>query len=145
MKHSLSCRITESSQRKDVDAMPIDELAPLAAEARFVGLSMRASAVSVDTPKPRIHEIRALLDRYGLSASMVMGNVPLAANSPDAPSCLRNITPHLELPKILGITLVRVMIQAAADIPFVQRAADEAGEQVSYWRSRPIGALLRRL
>lgn len=109
--------------------MPIDELAPMAAEAGFVGLSMRASAVSVDTPKPRIHEIRALLDRYGLSASMVMGNVPLAANSPDAPSCLRNITSHLELAEILGTTLVRVMIQTAADIPFAQRAADEAGER----------------
>ena len=101
----------------------------MAAEAGFVGLSMRASAVSVDTPKPRIHEIRALLDRYGLSASMVMGNVPLAANSPDAPSCLRNITSHLELAEILGTTLVRVMIQTAADIPFAQRAADEAGKR----------------
>ena len=109
--------------------MPIDELAPMAAEAGFVGLSMRASAVSVDTPKPRIHEIRALLDRYGLSASMVMGSVPLAANSPDAPSYLRNITLHLELAEILGTTLVRVMIRTAADIPFAQRAADEAGER----------------
>ena len=109
--------------------MPIDELAPLAAEAGFAGLSMRASAVSVDTPEPRVHEIRALLDRYGLSASMVMGNVPLAANSPDAPTCLRNITPHLELAERLGAALVRVMIQTAADIPFAQRAADEACER----------------
>ena len=67
MKLSLSCRIAESSQRKAVAAMPIDELAPLAAKAGFAGLSMRASAVSVDTPKRRVHEIRALLDRYELA------------------------------------------------------------------------------
>ncbi len=109
--------------------MPIDELAPLAAKAGFAGLSMRASAVSVDTPKRRVHEIRALLDRYELSASMVMGNVPLAANTLDAPDCLRNITPHLELAETLGATLLRVMIQSDADIPFAQRAADEADER----------------
>lgn len=129
MKLSLSCRIAESSQRKDVAAMPIDELAPLAADAGFKGLSMRASAVSVDTPIQRVSDIRRLLDTHGLTASMVMGNVPLAANSPDAPDCLRDITPHLDLAEALGAKLVRVMLQSEADIAFAQRAADEARER----------------
>lgn len=129
MKLSLSCRIAESSNRKDIAAMPIDELAPLAAAAGFVGLSMRASAVSVDTAPERVTSIRRQLDALGLSASMVMGNVPLAANNAEAPDCLRKITPHLDLAERLGSQLVRVMIQHEEDIPYAQKAADEAAER----------------
>ncbi len=129
MKLSLSCRIAEHSSRKDVAAIPIGTLVQLAAEAGFVGLSMRASAVSVDTPRSQIIKIRELLHIHGLLASMVMGNVPLATNSPEAPQTLRNITPHLNLAELLGAKFVRVMIQHKDDIPFAQRAADEAKER----------------
>ena len=111
MKLSLSCRIAESSSRKDVAALPIEELAPLAATAGFSGLSMRASAVSINTSPDRVSAIHQLLDTNGLAASMVMGNVALAANNTEAPDCLRNITPHLNLAECLGANLVRVMIQ----------------------------------
>ena len=129
MKLSLSCRIAESSSRKDVAALPIEELAPLAAAAGFSGLSMRASAVSVDTSPDRVTAIRQLLDANGLAASMVMGNVALAANNSEAPACLRNITLHLDLAERLGANLVRVMIQHDNDIPHAQRSADEAKER----------------
>lgn len=129
MKLSLSCRIAESSSRKDVAALAIEELAPLAKATGFAGLSMRASAVSVDTPPDRIRAIRALLDAEGLTASMVMGNVPLAANTPDAPDCLRHITPHLDLAEALGANLIRVMLHHERDIPHAQRAADEAADR----------------
>ena len=129
MKLSLSCRIAESSSRKDIAALPIEELAPLAAGAGFTGLSMRASAVSVDTPPDRISAIHQLLERNGLTASMVMGNVALAANNSEAPDCLQNITPHLDLAERLGANLVRVMIQHEDDIPHAQRSADEAKER----------------
>jgi len=106
--------------------MALEELAPLARAAGFEGLSMRASAISVATPPARRRQVRDLLEREGLAVSMVMGNVALAANSPDAPDCLRDITPHLDLAEALGATLVRVMLQTPDDIPHAQKAADEA-------------------
>ncbi|MFT5447305.1 MAG: sugar phosphate isomerase/epimerase [Gammaproteobacteria bacterium] len=129
MKLALSCRIAESSSRKDVAALPIDELIPLAHAAGFAGLSMRASAVSVDAPMQRMRDVRALLDENGLEVSMVMGNVALAANNAQAPDCLRNITPHLNLAETLGAKLVRVMMQHEDDFAHARRAADEAAER----------------
>lgn len=129
MKLSLSVRIAESSNRKDRAEMRLEELAPLARAAGFEGLSMRASALSVDAPKRRVQEVRALLEREGLAVSMVMGNVALAANTADAPACLRSIASHLDLAEGLGATLVRVMLQTPDDIPHARRAADEAAER----------------
>ena len=129
MKLSLSVRIAESAGRKDRAAVPIEELAPLARAAGFDGLSMRASVVSVESPPDRVRRVRDLLDREGLVASMVMGNVALAANTPDAPDALRNITPHLDLADALSARLVRIMMQHEDDIPHARRAADEAAER----------------
>ena len=129
MKLSLSVRIAESSSRKDRAEMPLEELAPLARAAGFDGLSMRPSALSVDSPHARIAQVRSLLDREGLAVSMVMGAVALAANTSDAPDCLRHITPHLDLAEGLGATLVRVMLQSSSDIPYAREAADEAARR----------------
>ena len=109
--------------------MALEELAPLARAAGFEALSMRASALSVDTSPHRIDAVRRLLDREQLAVSMVMGNVALAANTADAPACLRYITPHLDLAERLGAGLVRVMLQQPDDIAAAQRAADEAAER----------------
>ena len=129
MKLSLATRIAESSSRKDVAEVPIEVLAPLARAAGFSGMSMRASVVSVDSPLKRVGEVRAVLDREGLAVSMLMGDIPLAANSADAPLALRRITPYLDLAERLGGTLVRVMMHDEEDIPHAQRAADEAAER----------------
>ena len=129
MKLALSCRIAESSTRKDVAAVPLDSLIPMARAAGFAGLSMRASAICVDTPMERVRDVRAQLDAHGLVVSMVMGNVALAANNAAAPACLRNITPHLNLADALGAKLVRVMLQHENDVPYARRAADEAAER----------------
>ena len=129
MKLSLSTRIAESSSRKDLAEVPIEVLAPLARTAGFSGLSMRASVVSIETPAERVAEVRGILDREKLATSMVMGDIPLATNSADAPLALRRITPYLDLAERLGGRLVRVMMQAADDIPHAQRAADEAAER----------------
>ena len=90
---------------------------------------MRASAISVEHTIEEQQAVRSILDTNGLKASMVMGNVPLAANNAEAPDCLRNITPHLDLAERLGAALVRIMLQSEADIPHAQRAADEAAER----------------
>ncbi len=129
MKLSLSVRIAESPRRKDRAELPIETLAPLARAAGFAGLSMRASAVSVSSTPKRTHQVRSVLDTNGLVASMVMGNVALAANTPDAPDCLQNIEPHLDLAEALGSRLVRVMMHSDAEIPHAQRAADTAAER----------------
>lgn len=129
MKLSLSVRIAESAARKDVAAIPIEDLAPLARIAGFDGLSMRASALSVQSESERIDEVRGLLDRENLAVSMVTGNVALAANTPDAIDCLRKITPHLDLATALGARLVRIMMHNDDNIGDAQRAADEAAER----------------
>ena len=129
MKLSLSTRIAESSSRKDRADMAIEALAPAARAAGFEGLSMRASQVSLETPPQRVAEVRRLIDAEGLAVSMVMGNIALAANTPDAPDMLRHIGPHLDLAGRLGCKLVRVMLQHEADVAAAQRAADEAAER----------------
>src|SRR5689334_18822395 len=78
MRLSLSVRIAELENRKDHAFMPIEELAPLAREVGFAGLSMRASVVSVDSPPERAAEVRRVLDERGLAVSMVTGDVALA-------------------------------------------------------------------
>jgi sugar phosphate isomerase/epimerase len=60
---------------------------------------------------------------------MVTGTVSLAANDAQATAPLRQIGPHLDLAERLGCTLVRVMLHGDDDIPWAQRAADEAAER----------------
>lgn len=129
MKMSLSVRVAESPKRKDIAAMPIEELAPLAKSAGFQGLSIRASVVSIDTPVERIDFVRNLLDSLNLPVSMVTGNLALAVNNTDATDAIRNITPHLDLAEQLGTSLVRVMLHNESDIAVTRLAADEAKER----------------
>jgi len=129
MKLSLSVRIAESASRKDKAAIPIELLAPAAAAVGFEGLSMRASVVSITSPPERVRAVRALLDAQGLAVSLVTGDIPIAANTPDAVDHLRNITPYLDLAAALGCPLIRVMMHSDDDIPHAQRSADEAAER----------------
>lgn len=129
MKLSLSVRVAEPPKRKDVLALPFDTLAAEAKACGYAGLSIRASAVSVDSPPERITAARTVLDGLGLAASMVCGDIALAANDAGATRAIRNITPYLDLADALGSNLVRVMMHAEQDIPFAQRAADEAAER----------------
>lgn len=129
MRLSLSVRIAETTTRKDRGAVPLEALAALAAGAGFAGLSMRASALSVDTPAERVQAARVLLDGHGLAVSMVTGNVALAANTEDAPAMLRDIGPHLDLAQALGAKLVRVMLHGEADLAAARDAADAAAER----------------
>jgi len=129
MKLSLSVRIAEPPKQKDVAAIPIDVLAPHAKALGFDGISMRASVLSVDSPADQVRRVRQLLDTLGLSVSMVSGDIPLASNDANAIRALRNITPYLDLADGVGSKMVRVMMHSGEDIPFAQRAADEAAER----------------
>ncbi len=129
MKLSLSVRVAESPTRKDQTAVPFEELAPLARAIAYDGLCLRASVVSVDSPPKHVDRVRALLDRLGLVASMVTGDLPLAVNNAEATVALRNVTPYLDLAERLGSERIRVMMHGEDDVPLARRAADEARER----------------
>lgn len=129
MKLALSVRVAEPPKRKDVTTLSFDRLAAEAKAAGYAGLSMRASVVSVATPPEGVRAVRRVLDETGLAASMVCGDLPLAANDAAATYAIRNITAYLDLAEALGSRLVRVMMHGEDDIPFARRAADEAAER----------------
>jgi sugar phosphate isomerase/epimerase len=128
MKLSLSVRIAELENRKDHAFMPVEQLAPLAREIGFQGLSMRASVVSVDSPPERVAEVRRLLDQAGLEVSMVTGDVPLAANRGDVARILREPGPYVALAQALGCSLLRVMVRSDEEVDLLQRACDTVAE-----------------
>lgn len=129
MRLSLSVRIAESHDRKDIAAIPIEELAPLARQVGFEGLSMRASVVSVDSPPGRVAEVRRLLDQLGLVVSMVTGDVAIAANSGDVGRVLREPEPYFALAEALGCNLLRVMLRSDDEVDLVRRVCDRALER----------------
>lgn len=126
MRLSLSVRVAEAPKRKDVAAVPIEDLAPMAAAAGFGALSLRASVVSVDTPAERRAEIQRLLAAEGLAVSMATGDIGLAANDATATAALHDIGPYLDLAAAFDCRLVRVMLQQASDIPLARAAAEAA-------------------
>ena len=128
MKLSLSVRIAELQDRKDHAFMPLAELAAIAKAVGFRGLSMRASAVSVDAPPERVAEVRALLDGQGLAVSMVTGDVPLAANKGDVARILREPLPYVRLAQALGCDLLRVMVRSDDEVELLRRACDVVAE-----------------
>lgn len=124
MRLSLSVRIAELQNQKDRAFMPLEQLAPLAREVGFEGLSMRASAVSVDSPPERVQAVRQLLDGLGLAVSMVTGDVPLAANTGDVARVLREPMPYVQLAQALGCDLIRVMVRTDAEVELLKAACD---------------------
>lgn len=126
---ALSTRLAEPPGRKDAALLPLGDFARLAKGLGYKALSMRASQLSVDTPKEEVAAARRELDTVGVAVSMVTGTVSLAANDARATEPLRSITPHLDLAERLGCRLVRVMLQREDDVPWARRAADEAGER----------------
>ncbi|MGE3273223.1 MAG: sugar phosphate isomerase/epimerase family protein [Chloroflexota bacterium] len=124
MRLSLSVRIAELQAQKDRAFMPLEELAPLAREVGFQGLSMRASAVSVDSPPERVQAVRQLLDGLGLAVSMVTGDVPLAANTGDVTRVLREPMPYVRLAQALNCDLIRVMVRTDEEVDLLRTACD---------------------
>ena len=129
MLTSLSVRIAELPRDKTRLSLPLEALLDAAAEAGFDGVSVRPSAIGVDSSDEERRAFKDALDRRGLRASMVTGSLPLATNDADAPAVLRNITPHLDLAEALGARLVRVMLHDDDDIAAAGRACDEARER----------------
>lgn len=129
MQLALSVRVAERFSAKREAAVPLERLADLAAAAGYQALCMRASQVGVHTALDRVRAARGLLAARGLAVSMVTGDFAIPENSPQAPQALRGIGLYLNLAEALGADLLRVALHRAEDIPWAQRAADEASER----------------
>ena len=129
MKLSLSVRVAESFGNKRVSAIPLDELAGLAAGAGYDALCMRASVVGVHSEPGSSEDVRRTVAAHGLTVSMVTADCAVPENSTEGPDSLRNITPSLDLAEALGAGLIRICMKKEEDIGHAQRAADEAHER----------------
>lgn len=129
MRLSLSVRVAESPASKEVALMPFEELACLASETGFHALCMRASQAGIQTERERRREMRQVLERLGLSVSMVTADFDIPWNNERAPLALRNIGPHLDVAEDFGADLIRIGMWHEEDIPWAQRACDEARER----------------
>lgn len=129
MKLSLSARIAEHEHRKDSTAISFEELAILAKETGYVGLCIRPSQATVDSPKETIHEMREVMDRHGLVPSMVTLDQVIATNTDEAGRPQREIDRHLDYAQILGAKLIRIAIKNDDDVQATRTACDAAKER----------------
>ena len=129
MKLSLSTRVVEAPRQKTVALMGLNELAGLAKAAGFAALCMRASQVGIQHNNDEIASAKETLAAENLAISMVTGDIDTPANNDRAQMALQNITPFLDLAVGLGSDLIRIGMKAETDIPWAQRAADEAAER----------------
>lgn len=129
MKLSLSARVAESFSNKRVTALPLTDLARLAADAGYDALCMRPAVVGVHSPAGTAEQVRRIADSHGLAISMVTADFAVPENSAEGPGSLRHITPSLNLADTLGADLIRICMKSEEDIPHAQKAADEAQER----------------
>ena len=141
MLKSLSVRIAESPRDKTRLATAPRTLFGLASKLGFDGVCLRASAISVESTATDVAALSSMLTEFRLTASMVTGDISLAANNANANAAIRNIGPYVDLAEALGARFVRVMLHTKDDITHAQRAADHAAErsvvllQQTHWGS----------
>jgi sugar phosphate isomerase/epimerase len=129
MKLAISSRIVEKFRDKRQANMGLEELAELSASEGYAALCMRASQLGTQTPIEQVREQYQLLTQRGLQVSMVTGDFPIPENTDEGPQALRNISPYLDLADALECDLMRIAMKTEEDIPWAQRAADEANER----------------
>jgi sugar phosphate isomerase/epimerase len=105
------------------------EFINLATSIGFDGIHMRGSLAGLQTPFGELYEMAAQLKKAGLRVSSVVPDFDVPINNAHAADCLRNITPYLAFAEIFGSDMIRVGMKSEADIPWAQRAADEAAER----------------
>ena len=129
MKLSLSVRVAEQLTQKRIPAMSLEDLAGVALSSGYRALCMRASQLGIQTPLDEVREKGKWLQSKGLAVSMITGDFPIPENTDDCPEALRNITPYLDLAEALDADLLRIGMKSYDDIPWAQRACDEAKER----------------
>jgi sugar phosphate isomerase/epimerase len=126
---SLSVRIAESFLSKETPSMSLETLASRAVSAGYGALCMRASQVGVHSDPTAVREAAGVLQKHGLKVTMVTGDFDIVYNNDAGPGCLRRITRYLDLAQAFDAPLLRVALKTQGDIPWAQRAADEAAER----------------
>ncbi len=101
----------------------------MAKDAGYDGIHLRASLGGLQTPLGELYGMSAQLKAAGLVVSSVSPDFPVPINNDQAPDCLHNITPYLTFADIFDCDMIRVGMKKEADIPWAQRAADEARER----------------
>lgn len=129
MKLSLSVRIAEAPGSKEKTVMDLDSLIRVARQNGYQALCMRASQAGIHTPPEAVREMQRKIRAAGLAVSMVTGDFPIVYNNAQGPQCLRDIAPYLDLAEAFGADLIRVCMKKDEDIPWAQRAADQARER----------------
>ncbi|MHC4406357.1 MAG: sugar phosphate isomerase/epimerase family protein [Planctomycetota bacterium] len=129
MKLSLSVRVAEAFGSKEKSSMTIDQLIQLAKRYGYEALCMRGSQAGVHTPAEVVREMSAKIRAAGLAVSMVTGDFAVPRNDEHGPDGLRDITPYLDLAQAFGADLIRICMKKEEDIPWVQKASDEARER----------------
>jgi len=129
MTLSLSVRIAESFSSKETASMSLADLASLAAAFGYAALCMRASQVGIHSKPGAAQEAATVLRKNGLAVTMVTGDFDIVYNNDAGPGCLRRIKPYLDLALGLNAPMLRVALKTEEDIPWAQRAADEAAER----------------
>jgi sugar phosphate isomerase/epimerase len=129
LKLSLSVRVAEKfSNKREID-IALPDLAHIAKTAGYEALCMRASMIGTHSPLESISDVKHITNQSQLAISMVTGDFAIPENGLEGPDCLRRITPYLDLAEALECDLMRVCLKTDSDIPFAQRAADEAAER----------------
>ena len=126
---SVSVRIAEGFQSKEEAIMNLESLAGLAKSAGFDAMCMRASQIGVQSDAAAVKEGIRILGTEQMPISMMTGDFDIVYNNEKGPDCLRNIDPYLKLAKELKAPLLRVALKMEDDIPWAQKAADQAAEQ----------------
>ena len=129
MKLSLSARVAEAFFDKEKAVVPFPDLAQLAKDNGYHAICMRASVAGIQSPKERVAEVRKILDHLDLNVSMVTGDFAIPENFERGPNALRNITSYLDLAEAFPCGLMRICMKKEEDIPWAQRASDEAAER----------------
>ena len=130
MQLSLSGRIAEAEDIKDHASLDFTGLAQLAARVGFQAVCVRPTHLTSTTPLERVHEMRAILDRHGLAASMITADLRVSQQGSvlDTGAPLRDLEPTLKRASVLGADLIRVGVKSQDDIVWAQHAADAARE-----------------
>lgn len=126
---ALSVRVAEAFGSKEETTMSAAEIVRLAKSTGFRAVCMRASQAGIHSPAAVVRQISRTIREAGLAVSMVTGDFAVPSNNDQGPDGLRGITPYLDLAEAFGSGLIRICMKKEEDIPWAQKASDEARER----------------
>ena len=111
MKLSLSVRIAENYSDKKKSVLSLKEICENAKLSNYQGICMRPSQVGIENSKEEILEAYQIVTSNNLTVSMITGDFDIPANNELAGIAQRNITPYIDLCKLLNSNLIRIAIK----------------------------------